>query len=270
MKNMRSLQPHRPPRRFPVGPIPAICIVVALVVAGASPMWLQRGVLSVTSPLWRARSVLAETVNKAAGRFMSRDELEAENDRLREENALLSIKGALYDERTSEVARLESLLGRGSDNERSILARVLASPDASPHDSFIIDRGASEGIASGDRVVFGHMVALGTIDVASAHTSRVSLFSTPDMTHEVSIGTTSARFEAVGQGGGMFLVRIPKEYSVAPNDALMEVGTNAALGFVRSIESNDADAFQTVYAVMPVNLFETREVIVVRSFSTTP
>ncbi len=269
MKNTRFLQQHRSSRRFPVGPLQAFSLIAALVIAGTSPTWLQRSLLSMTTPLWRVRSVLAQGVNDAAGRFMSRDELEAENARLREENARLVIKGALYDELTSNVARLESLLGRGPTNAEGILAHVLASPSASPHDSFIIDTGSSEGIAAGDKVIFDDMVAVGKVDLVSAHTSRVLLLSAPEMTHEISIGTSSIRFEAEGLGGGMFIVHIPKEYGVAENDALMLSGTRETIGFVREVVAKDSDAFQTVYAVMPINLFETREVIVVHSSPST-
>jgi cell shape-determining protein MreC len=265
MKNTRFLQPHRSSRRFPVSPAQVLCVVAALVIAGASPLWLQRGLLAATTPLWMMRTALAQGVNEVAGRLMSRDELEAENERLQKENAELRIKGALYDELIGNVEHLEALLGRNAQGAGNILAHVLASPSASPHDSFIIDVGTADGVAIGDRVLFGDTVAVGRVDLVTARTSRVLLFSAPDMTHEVSIGTTSARFQATGQGGGMFIVRIPKEYEVSPNDALIETGARETLGFVREVEADDTDAFQTVYAVMPVNLFETREVIVVRS-----
>ncbi len=241
--------------------------MAALLIAGTSPLWLQRGLLVATTPLWMMRTALAQGVNEVAGRFMSRDELEAENERLQKENAELRIKAALYDELAGNVERLEALLGRGHQDAGNIVAHVLASPSASPHDSFIIDVGTSDGVAMEDRVLFGGTIALGKIDLVTARSSRVLLFSAPDMTHEVSIGTTSVRFEAIGQGGGMFVVRIPKEYKVSPNDALIEMGTRETIGFVREIEADDTDAFQTIYAVMPMNLFETREVIVTHSTS---
>jgi cell shape-determining protein MreC len=265
MKSTRFLQQHRARGRFPFRALHLALIAGALLVSFASPAWLEEGILSFTGPVWRMRSALAQGIVSTTRRLMSREELETENARLREENARLSIRGALYDELMADVVRLESLAGRAPAGERRIVGHVLASPSASPYDSFLIDIGSADGIARGDRVIFDDSIELGFIDLVTDHSARVSLLSSPGAKHEVYIGTVSARLEAIGQGGGMFIVKAPKELRISASDAVMSAGTREAIALVHAVEAGDSDAFQTVYAVMPVNLFETREVLVERS-----
>lgn len=265
MKNTPFLQPHRSSRRFIVAPLTVLCILVALVIAGTSPAWLERGLLALATPLWKARAVLAQGVVDVSGRFRSREEVDAENKELREANTALRIKGALYDELSADVARLEAMLGRVPPSSPVLLGYIIASPTASPHDSFMIDVGSAHGVAVGDIVSFDGTLVLGRVDLVAPHASRVLLSSAAGMTHDVSVGTSSSRFKAEGQGGGMFVLRVPNDITVDENDALMLSGTHRAIGFVRDTEARDTDAFTTVYAVMPLNLFETREVVVIPS-----
>lgn len=265
MKNTRFLQPHR---SYVSGKRAYLLLALLVVLMAAlSPRWLQSGLLSLAEPVWGMRAALAESAVSARERLFSREELEAENRRLREENARLMFRGALYDELAAEAARLERLLGRAPENGQRILARVLASPAASPYDSLVIDAGETEGVREGDAVVFDGTIALGTVDLVTERTSRVALFSSPGSVHEVYAGTTTARLEAMGQGGGAFVIEAPKEMSFASSDAIILAGTQQALAFVVRADSSESDAFQTVHAVMPVNLFETREVLVLPSFT---
>jgi rod shape-determining protein MreC len=241
-----------------------VLVAAAIIISAASPLWLQTGLLSVSVPLWKIRTALAQGVVAARERLLTRDELETENARLREENARLTIRGALHDELTAEVLRLESLLRRRPSENAYVLARVLASPNASPYDSFLVDAGAVDGITVGDYVVFDGTVAVGTIDAVTTDAARATLFSSPGLAHEVYIGTSSARVQAIGQGGGIFVIKTPKDLTIGPSDAVVLAGGIQAIAFVRSIEANESDAFQTVRAVMPVNLFEAREVFIRR------
>ncbi|MBP9771618.1 MAG: rod shape-determining protein MreC [Candidatus Pacebacteria bacterium] len=269
MKNTHFLQPHKGLGRTSLRAHHAFVVIVAFLLVWVSPVWLQKSVLSLGTPFFALRTALAEGAVSLSERFMSRDELLVENNRLREENTHLTIKGALYDELQARVVRLETLLGRAPHNSTPLLAHVLASPMASPHDTFLLDVGSDDGVAPGDTVLFGETMLLGHIELVTEHTARVALFSAPGTETEVSIGADTTRVKAEGQGGGMFLVHVPKDSVLNTNDALIPLGSRAAIGFVQSISSKDTDAFQIVYATMPINLFETREVLVERAAALT-
>lgn len=268
MKNMRFLQPHRDQGRFPIRLRHALPIAVLLVLVWASPRWLEKSIFSLGTPLFTLRTALAEGTVSLTNRFIRRDELLAENERLREENARLSLKGALYDELHATVVRLETLLLRTPEDGAPILAHVIASPAGSPYDSFVIDVGLSDGVSVGDQVIYDETIVLGSVTLATEHASRVALLSSPGTMIEASIGTNASVVTVEGRGGGMFVMKLPKDAVVSAHDAIVPRGDTKALGFVAQTESNDSDAFQTVYAVMPINLFETREVLVLRGDDT--
>lgn len=263
MKNMRSLQQRRR-SSFGLGRIAAIigvCCILGLVVV--RPVWLERLFIETAVSSSFIREALADTADGVRTGMMSVQEVVDEIVRVREENTQLRLRAALYDEMRAERDRLYSRFGRDVEL-RGVLGHVLASPARSPYDTFILDIGSADGVSTGDAVLFDSTLSVGVIESTSQHGARVRLFSSPAYESQVSIGTSTALVTAVGRGGGSFELRVPKDLPVAVDDALMLVGAQrGALGFVQSVEARDADSFQTVYATSPINLFETREVLVI-------
>lgn len=260
---MRSLQPRRHRTFRPSYLATAAAIVVAFLIAVIQPHWLDAFFLEASDGMFAVRAALVESTDGVHARLMSKQDLAAENQALRDQNARLTVRAALYDEAVAERDRIYERFGRDVATSGT-LARIIAAPSRSPYDVIIIDAGSSEGIKTGDEAWFDATLMLGTVESASEHAARVRLFSSPGIETGVQIGTTTtAIFAAVGSGGGSFEVSVPKDIPVDIGDALMMPNEgHGALGFVRETLAHDADSFQTVRAVLPINLFEAREVLI--------
>lgn len=240
-------------------------IVCCVALALWSPQWLDRMSIRVAVSSGFIRTAIADSADTVRTGMMTVSDVVDELRRVREENAALRIRAALYDEMRAERDRLYQRFGRTSETQ-GVIAHVLVSPARSPYDTFIIDAGSAHGIAVGNEVMFDTTLSIGVVEEVGAQGARVRLFSSPGVENQVSIGTSTAHMTAVGRGGGSFELEVPKDITVNVDDALMLAGAQrGALGFVRSVESRDADAFQTVYAASPINLFETREVLIITS-----
>lgn len=259
---MRSLQPRRRGIRPQwIATLAGVCCLVALI--AVRPAWLERLFIDTTISSSFVRRALADTADSVRVGMMTVQDVVDEIARVREENAELRLRAALYNEMRAERDRLYARFGR-DETPLGVLAHVVASPARSPYDTLILDAGAAHGVSTGDEVLFDTTLSVGVIESVSERGSRVRLFSSPGYESQVSIGTSTALVTAVGRGGGSFELQIPKDMPVHLDDALMLVGAHrGALGFVRNIEARDADAFQTVLATSPINLFETREVLVI-------
>lgn len=240
-----------------------VAIVIALVVAVIQPHWLDVLFLEASGGLFSVRAALLEETEGMEARLMSKQELLAKNQSLSDENARLRVRAALYDEVVNERDRLYERFAVESTTPGK-LAHVIAAPSRSPYDVILVDVGSDDGIGVGDEAWFDTTLMLGTVESTSASVSRVRLFSSPGVETAVTVGTTTeALLSAVGAGGGAFEMDIPKDIVVAPNDALMlPYAGHGTVGFVREVTANDADSFQTVRAILPINLFESREVMI--------
>lgn len=263
MKNMRFLQPRRHRTFRPSYLATAGAIFLALLIVVVQPHWLDVLFLEASGGMFAANAAITEGAHGVRTRLLSKQELEAENEALREENTRLTIRAALYDEVAAERDRLFERFGRES-SVPGVLARVIAAPSRSPYDVFLIDAGSADGITAGDEAWFDTTIMLGVVESVSPHAARVRLFSSPGIENSVSVGATStALFTATGFGGGAFELSVPKDIVIEKDDALLLPGEgHGVLGFVHEVVAHDTDSFQTVRAALPINLFETREVII--------
>ncbi len=260
---MRFLQPRRHRTFRPSYLATAVAIIAAVLIAIVQPHWLDVLFLEASGGMFAVHATLVEGAEGVQARLMSKQDLAAENQALHDENTRLAVRAALYDEVIDERNRIYERFGRDTATT-GILARIVAAPSRSPYDVVLIDAGANDEIEVGDEVWFDTTLMLGTVEGVSSHTARARLFSSPGTETQVTVGTTTeALFTALGSGGGAFEVSVPKDISVAVGDALMLPSEgHGALGFVREVVAHDADSFQTVRATLPVNLFETREVLI--------
>ncbi len=256
---MPFLPQHRKSRIKVFAPLLMI-VGAALFLVALAPASLTSAFLTFSTPLLRARAQVSEVQENITLRLKSDETLEEENKRLRDEVARLRVRAALYEAATERALRLEELFGR--TRTQGLLAHVLASPAASPYDTLILDVGSADGVEIGYAVLFDGTMAAGVIEAAGEHASRARLFSSPDLTHNVTVGTSTTPLVAVGKGGGMFTIEAPRDVVATPGMAVFKNGDTNALAFVVESRAESSDSFQTIYAIFPINLFETREVIV--------
>lgn len=162
---------------------------------------------------------------------------------------------------------LKELLGRETFNIKdAVLGAVLARPNVSPYDTFVIDIGKSSGIQKDDNVFVQGNVFIGKIDEVNKNTSTVILFSSPGQITQVSIGLQNISANAKGRGGGNFIVELPRGTEVEKGDIVTMLGIDIKLfAVVEEIESNPSDPFITILFKNPINMNDVKWVQVVKT-----
>lgn len=243
-------------------------LVVAVVILSA-PV-IRSGTFFVLGMPLRAASGAYNFLAAGSAGFVSGIALSEENRVLRHRIAALEGEVARSAGVVQQYNDLVESLGRSTHASSTlagatphVIASVLARPPRTPFDVFGIDAGRAEGVSEGDRVGYEGIV-LGVVDTVDEHTAAVRLFSSPQSSMTVRIGSVDV--EAVGQGGGRIRLQAPKgETIVAGDPVLLPALSLDLVGIVQLVESPENDAFQTAYFGAPVSLSEIRYVSLYRS-----
>jgi cell shape-determining protein MreC len=222
----------------------AILLVVVIIKFGAA---------SAAAPFTKIGALMHNAGAAAVGVFTSKSFIEAENQNLK--NQLTQAQVAIDRDKllTQENSDLKELLGRHSTNS-SILAVVLSEPPMSLYDTVVVDVGSSDHVSVGDTAIALGLMPIGTVSAVHPHTSTVQLFSSSGQKIDVRIGN-GAQTTAEAQGGGNFLVKLPKGSAVAEGDPISAPGIGAEIfGHVENIETNENDPFIFVRFCLPVNM----------------
>jgi len=237
-------------------------IVVAFVaiIEFAAPQVFPSIFGAIARPFWRT-TFYAET-----GGFRSNASLLAENAALHRE--LAEIKAGYA---SSTLAMLESqnrdllaISGRATTTPRRyVLGAILARPSFVPYDELIIDIGSDEGIASSSLVYSPEKILIGRINDIQASQSKVLLYSSPRQTYNVNIGPTHIPATAIGQGGGQYRASVPHGSGVQVGDFVSDNTLyDRPFGVIASVVTGPSDPFDTVIFAPPVNVYQTRFVLV--------
>jgi cell shape-determining protein MreC len=163
----------------------------------------------------------------------------------------------------TENARLKELLGRYPDSP-GILANIVASPRQSPYATLVLDAGSQEGISVGMSVSAFDATEIGTIDSVTEHASIVLLYSSPG--REIAgtiVGGDDTTVTLVGRGAGEYEVRMPRELVFDPGMLIITQSVNPQpLAKIERVITDSRDPFQRLLAKIPINLQNTRWVIV--------
>ena len=191
----------------------------------------------------------------ALGVLTSKKTIEAENQDLKDQIAKIQTTIDSNKLLTQENADLKELLGRHSKNN-SILATVLSRPPMSLYDTLVVDVGSSERVSVGDTVLALGIVPIGVVGSVHPHTSTVQLFSSSGQKVDVRIGK-KIQVSAEAQGGGNFLIKLPKGSDVAKGDPISAPLLGVEIfGHVESIETTENDPFIYLRFSLPVNMSE--------------
>jgi cell shape-determining protein MreC len=216
---------------------------------------IKCGVSVIAVPFIKVGSVLSEAGVAATGIFVSKNSIEIENQKLK--NQLAEVQVAIDRDKVliQENSELKNLLGR-HDKKTSILATVLAKPPISIYDTVIIDVGSSDNVKVGDKVFALGIVPIGMISNVNLHISTVALFSSAGQKIEVRIGKNIQAI-AEAQSGGNFMIKLPKGTAVTEGDPISAPGIGAEIfGHVENIDTNENDPFIYVRFSLPVNMSE--------------
>jgi cell shape-determining protein MreC len=237
-------------------------VIVALVVIIelAMPQVFPSLFGAIARPFWRT-TFYAET-----GGFRSHASLLAENAELNRELAEIRAGYA-----SSTIAMLESanrdllaISGRATTTPRRyVLGAVLARPSFVPYDELVIDVGSDDGVASTSPVYSPEKILIGRINDLQASQAKVLLYSSPRQTYNVTIGAGHVSATAVGQGGGQYRASVPHGSGVQIGDFVSDNTLyDRPFGVVASVVTDPSDPFDTVVFAPPVNIYQTRFVLV--------
>ena len=229
-----------------------------------APTFLGNITFFVTTPFMKSQSFFGGIGASITDSFSSKIALQKENDDLK--NKLAEAQVAIDRDKllVQENTDLKDLLGRHSKSS-SILATVIAKPPFSLYDTVVVDVGSSDKVSVGDVVLALGTVPIGTIHAVYARTSTVQLYSSSGQQIDVRIGKNT-QTTAEAEGGGNFLIKLPKGTVLAEGDPIAAPGIGVdVFGHVESIETNDNDPFIYVRFSLPVNMSELHFVQIDRS-----
>lgn len=180
---------------------------------------------------------------------------------LAQQVASLKLELAQFSKIEQENEALQKELGH-VQNAQPHLAFVLSALRSSPYETIIIDQGGAEGLGPGQQVVSEGGVALGEVVESYEHVAKVELYSAYGRETEALL-PDGTRVLAAGAGSQNFVLRLPQGLKLETGWLLsLPSARHPVLAQIAEIKNNPGDAFQSVYARSPVNVYTLERVYV--------
>jgi len=243
---------------------PIIAVIFFILIFSLS--WTRNILFSIGSPLWFMKNSISSFVAANVNVLSSKTTLIKENNLYKEQIKLDEKDRVLFDLLKKENEDLKNILNRNQVNRKLLLGAVLVKPFLSPYDTLIIDIGTLEGVIAGDQVIVDGNIFIGYISEVYSDTSKVVLYSSPGEKVKVLIGDNNVEKEAVGLGGGNFIVEMPRGSDVKEGDSIVIPSVSSNIfGIVEKIESKESNSFQNILFKNPINVAELKWVEVLLS-----
>ncbi|HAE36318.1 MAG: Cell shape-determining protein MreC [Candidatus Nomurabacteria bacterium GW2011_GWF2_35_66] len=221
---------------------------------------------SIGRPIWKTKIAVENVVEDTGYVFRSKSSVYKENENLLRENADLKNLMIDYNILKNENIVLKELFNRTLPENNLVLSNILTKPNYSPYDTIIIDIGANEKIAVGDKVYSNIVTPIGEVSVVYNNSSLVTLYSNPGQVTEAMIDGSNTSVELVGRGGGNFEMTIPIDlpfttgaFVYLPNIETEVVAT------IEDVISSPNDPVKKVLLSSPVNVQSLKWVFVKRN-----
>jgi len=240
-------------------------IVISVFILGFLLLTIfKTSVLFALSPLWNLRQTVINESGDLFSFFRTKNSLIDENrflkQQLESQQSLLTSYNSLnqnYNELLKNLGQLP--------NTAKIAAGVLTSPPQSLYDVLIIDVGKDKGIQNGAQVILPFGVLVGSITGISDKTSQVTLFSSYGIKTEAILERTGTPITMTGQGGGNYIIRVPRDIEVISGDRIMSPGLNPRLlASIEDVSSVSTDSFKRVLAQIPGGVHQIRFIYVLK------
>lgn len=203
----------------------------------------------------------------------SRDDLQRENDELREENRQTRVRLMRMSALEAENDRLRAMLEARRQVRDDVRVAEIMSVDANPfRHTVILDVGSSEGVYDGQAVVDANGV-VGQIIQASPLTSEAILISDPGHALPVEVNRSGLRTIAYGTGdfGRLDLPGLTNNADIQEGDLLITSGLGGAfprgypVAVVDTIIRIPQNPFADISATPEAGLDRIREIMLVGS-----
>ncbi len=143
----------------------------------------------------------------------------AERDTAMREKDDIANKLSALESSIQDLNELRDMRGDGKDNR--IYAGVLITPNISPYDSLVVDKGSDDGVVQKAVVYRNTTTPIGIVAKVDNSTSVVSLFSSPGIQVDVYVRGPNVHAKATGVGGGALEVVLPHGVKVHEGDSVL-------------------------------------------------
>lgn len=181
--------------------------------------------------------------NNAVTIFRFKSTLVRENSELQEKASALEAKVSLL-ERNLAVKRW------GKD---LVVKEVVSRPPENSYDFLSVNLDG-KAIQIGSMAYFIDGVPIGRVSEIIDGMAKIKLFSTALEKTEAILERDGARVELVGAGGGNFKLEVPRDMKVGKGDKILW-NAEAMLAIVEDTSGSKTDAFKTILAKSPYNIF---------------
>ena len=232
---------------------------------------VRSALATVLVPVYWVGNVPDQLHGWVSGLFVSREDLQQENEDLRARLLILQRRALKYAALASENNELRRLMNSSELlDDRVIVGEVVGiSPDPFSHE-IIINKGRSDGLFPGQAVLDAHGL-MGQVIQSSQITSRVLLVS--DSSHAVPVEVVRNGLRAILIGTGnahtLELVHVPDTADIREGDLLVSSGLGGRFprGYpvaeVSRISKEPGEPFVSIEATPKAELNQSRLVLVV-------
>lgn len=206
-----------------------------------------------------------------SGRLSSRESLEEDNERLRNQLLLLQRRTQKLAALAAENIRLRELLHSSSLVDDNVIVAEIIGVDSDPYrHQIILNRGKSEGVVEGQAVLDAQGL-MGQIMEVGPFSSSALLIS--DATHAIPVQVNRNGVRAIAVGSGaldkLHLIHVPDTADIVEGDLLISSGLGGRFPFgypvaeVSFVNHDPGQPFAIVDARPRSNLDRSRHVLVV-------
>jgi rod shape-determining protein MreC len=208
----------------------------------------------------------------------AREDLIAENERLRQQVFQVSGSMQTLDALRRENQRLRTLLDATQGKPYAFRFAEMKRVDLDPFAHKIwIDRGRDEGVFMGQAVIDGQGV-VGQVEDVHAHLSTVRLISDPDHALPVQVNRTGLRTVAYGSGqtSHLLMPNLPLQADISRGDMVVTSGLGDRfppgfpVGEIQLVERDRGGTFAVAYLRPFAALDRGREVLLIEASEAVP
>jgi rod shape-determining protein MreC len=266
-------------RRAPVsfsGLILFILIGLVLIFLSTFTNFLQPAkavFVDLVSPIYHITDVAANLSDWGEETLMSKEELQAERERLEDENLILQRHSLQLASLKAENFRMRQLLGASElIEERVLIAELVGTPPDTETHRLIIDRGRLDDVQEGQPVIDAGGV-FGQVRIVGEENSEIILVSDREHAIPVEVLRSSSRAIAAGTGGynELRLRNVAPTMDIQVGDELVSSGLaekfprGYPVGTVVSVELVSSSPFLQVIVEPSAGLQTSKQLLLVFS-----
>ena len=207
---------------------------------------------AIITPATRVSSNISNYAHFVLSSFDNAALLEKQNENLTNRNISLTNENQALAQKLSDISPLLD----GSTSKEGIIAGVITRPPESAYDTLLVNVGEASGSSVGMEAFGARGVPIGLVTATSAKSSRVTLFSAPNISINAWVGKNKLPILLRGAGGGAFNAVVPRTAMVTAGDLVYIPGPGALpIGSVARVDSDSSSPSSNLRIQGGTNIF---------------